>query len=90
MVLNSFKSKIYRRRKQIIKTIGIFIIFRSIHGIAILILAYILGIELKDLKQFKVLGFELYILILVIVFLILIRRFYKIYKWWNNEEDLIK
>ncbi len=85
MVLNSFKSKIYRRRKQIIKTIGIFIIFRSIHGITILILAYILGIELKDLKQFKVLGFELYILILVIVFLILIRRFYKIYKWWNNE-----
>mgnify|MGYP001276142799 FL=1 len=85
MVLNSFKSKIYRRRKQIIKTIGVFIIFRSIHGIAILILAYILGIELKDLKQFKVLGFELYILILVIVFLILIRRFYKIYKWWNNE-----
>ena len=85
MRLNSFKSKIYRRRKQIIKTIGVFIIFRSIHGIAILILAYILGIELKDLKQFKVLGFELYILILVIVFLILIRRFYKIYKWWNNE-----
>tara|TARA_B100000686_G_scaffold179347_1_gene186300 strand:- start:975 stop:1247 length:273 start_codon:yes stop_codon:yes gene_type:complete len=90
MRLNSFKSKIYRRRKQIIKTIGVFIIFRSIHGIAILILAYILGIEVKDLKEFKVLGFELYILILVIVFLILIRRFYKIYKWWNNEEDLIK
>ena len=31
-----------------------------------------------------------YILILVIVSLIVIRRFYKIYKWWHNEEDIIK
>jgi len=90
MTLNSFKSKIFARRKQIIKTISFFIIFRSIYGITILAIAYLLGVEVKDLKEFKVFGFQLYILILVIVSLIVIRRFYKIYKWWHNEEDIIK
>ena len=90
MTLNSFKSKIFTRRKQIIKTISFFIIFRSIYGITILAIAYLLGVEVKDLKEFRVFGFQLYILILPIVSLIIIRRFYKIYKWWNNEEDIIK
>ena len=90
MILNSFKTKIYQRRKQLIRTVGFFIIFRSIHGITILAIAYLLGLEVKDLKEFKVFGFQIYILILVIVSLIVIRRFYKIYKWWHNEEDIIK
>ncbi|MCH2309066.1 MAG: hypothetical protein MK357_05210 [SAR202 cluster bacterium] len=90
MTLNSFKSKIFTRRKQIIKTISFFIIFRSIYGITILAIAYLLGVEVRDLKEFRVFGFQLYILILPIVSLIIIRRFYKIYKWWNNEEDIIK
>ena len=89
MSLNSLKSKIYIRRKQIIKTISFFIIYRSIHGITILAIAYLLGVELKDLKEFQVFGFQLYFLILAIVCLIIIRRFYKIYKWWNNDEDII-
>ena len=89
MTLNSFKSKIFTRRKQIIKTISFFIIFRSIYGITILAIAYLLGVEVRDLKEFRVFGFQLYILILPIVSLIIIRRFYKIYKWWNNEEDII-
>ena len=89
MTLNSFKSKIFARRKQIIKTISFFIIFRSIYGITILAIAYLLGVEVRDLKEFRVFGFQLYILILPIVSLIIIRRFYKIYKWWNNEEDII-
>ena len=89
MTLNSFKSKIFARRKQIIKTIIFFLIFRSIYGITILAIAYLLGVEVKDLKEFRVFGFQLYILILPIVSLIIIRRFYKIYKWWNNEEDII-
>ena len=90
MTLNSFKSKIFARRKQIIKTIIFFLIFRSIYGITILAIAYLLGVEVRDLKEFRVFGFQLYILILPIVSLIIIRRFYKIYKWWNNEEDIIK
>ena len=90
MTLNSFKTKIYQRRKQIIKTVGFFIILRSIHGITILAIAYLLGVEVKDLKEFRVFGFQLYILILPIVSFIIIRRFYKIYKWWNNEEAIIK
>ena len=90
MTLNSFKSKIFTRRKQIIKTISFFIIFRSIYCITILAIAYLLGVEVRDLKEFRVFGFQLYILILPIVSLIIIRRFYKIYKWWNNEEDIIK
>ena len=90
MTLNSFKSKIFARRKQIIKTIIFFLIFRSIYGITILAIAYLLGVEVKDLKEFRVFGFQLYILILTIVSLIIIRRFYKIYKWWNNEEAIIK
>ena len=90
MTLNSFKSKIFTRRKQIIKTISFFIIFRSIYGITILAIAYLLGVEVRDLKEFRVFGFQLYILILPIVSLIIIRRFYKIYKWWNNEEAIIK
>ena len=90
MTLNSFKSKIFARRKQIIKTIIFFLIFRSIYGITILAIAYLLGVEVKDLKEFRVFGFQLYILILPIVSFIIIRRFYKIYKWWNNEEDIIK
>ena len=90
MTLNSFKSKIFARRKQIIKTIIFFLIFRSIYGITILAIAYLLGVELKDLKEFQVFGFQLYFLILAIVCLIIIRRFYKIYKWWNNEEAIIK
>ena len=90
MTLNSFKSKIFARRKQIIKTISFFIIFRSIYGITILAIAYLLGVEVRDLKEFRVFGFQLYILILPIVSLIIIRRFYKIYKWWNNEEAIIK
>ena len=90
MTLNSFKSKIFTRRKQIIKTISFFIIFRSIYGITILAIAYLLGVEVRDLKEFRVFGFQLYILILPIVSLVIIRRFYKIYKWWNNEEDIIK
>ena len=89
MSLNSFKTKIYQRRKQIIKTVGFFIILRSIHGITILAIAYLLGVEVKDLKEFKVFGFQIYILILVIVSLIVIRRFYKIYNWWHKEEDII-
>ena len=89
MTLNSFKSKIFARRKQIIKTIIFFLIFRSIYGITILAIAYLLGVEVRDLKEFRVFGFQLYILILPIVSLIIIRRFYKIYKWWNNEEDII-
>ena len=90
MTLNSFKSKIFARRKQIIKTIIFFLIFRSIYGITILAIAYLLGVEVRDLKEFRVFGFQLYILILPIVSFIIIRRFYKIYKWWNNEEDIIK
>ena len=90
MTLKSFKSKIFARRKQIIKTIIFFLIFRSIYGITILAIAYLLGVEVRDLKEFRVFGFQLYILILPIVSLIIIRRFYKIYKWWNNEEDIIK
>ena len=89
MTLNSFKSKIFVRRKQIIKTIIFFLIFRSIYGITILAIAYLLGVELKDLKEFQIFGFQLYFLILAILCLIIIRRFYKIYKWWNNEEDII-
>ena len=89
MTLNSFKSKIFARRKQLIKTIIFFLIFRSIYGITILAIAYLLGVEVKDLKEFRVFGFQLYILILPIVSFIIIRRFYKIYKWWNNEEDII-
>ena len=89
MTLNSFKSKIFARRKQIIKTNIFFLIFRSIYGITILAIAYLLGVEVRDLKEFRVFGFQLYILILPIVSLIIIRRFYKIYKWWNNEEDII-
>ncbi len=90
MTLNSFKSKIFARRKQIIKTIIFFLIFRSIYGITILAIAYLLGVEVRDLKEFRVFGFQLYILILPIVSFIIIRRFYKIYKWWNNEEAIIK
>ena len=90
MTLNSFKSKIFTRRKQIIKTIIFFLIFRSIYGITILAIAYLLGVEVRDLKEFRVFGFQLYILILPIVSFIIIRRFYKIYKWWNNEEAIIK
>ena len=90
MTLNSFKSKIFVRRKQIIKTIIFFLIFRSIYGITILAIAYLLGVEVRDLKEFRVFGFQLYILILPIVSFIIIRRFYKIYKWWNNEEAIIK
>ena len=89
MTLKSFKSKIFARRKQIIKTIIFFLIFRSIYGITILAIAYLLGVEVRDLKEFRVFGFQLYILILPIVSLIIIRRFYKIYKWWNNDEDII-
>ena len=90
MTLNSFKSKIFARRKQIIKTIIFFLIFRSIYGITILAIAYLLGVEVRDLKEFRGFGFQLYILILPIVSFIIIRRFYKIYKWWNNEEAIIK
>ena len=90
MSINSLKSKIYIRRKQIIKTISFFIIFRSIYGITILAIAYLLGVEVRDLKEFRVFGFQLYILILPIVSFIIIRRFYKIYKRWNNEEAIIK
>ncbi|MBM24684.1 MAG: hypothetical protein CL760_03130 [Chloroflexi bacterium] len=90
MTLNSFKSKIFARRKQIIKTIIFFLIFRSIYGITILAIAYLLGVEVRDLKEFRVFGFQLYILILPIVSFMIIRRFYKIYKWWNNEEAIIK
>ena len=87
MNLNSFKLKIARRGNEIIRSIGLFIVLRSLYGIAILGLAYVLGIEVNELREFRLFGFQIYILILGLVVVIIIRRFFKIYKWWNREDD---
>ncbi|MBD48174.1 MAG: hypothetical protein CL891_03670 [Dehalococcoidia bacterium] len=87
MNLNALKSKITRRRNEIIRSIGLFIVLRSLYGIAILGLAYVLGIEVNELREFRLFGFQIYILVLGVAAIIIIRRFCKIYKWWNNDDD---
>lgn len=87
MNLNSLKSKITRRKKGIIRSVGFFIVLRSLYGIAILGLAYLLGIEVNELREFRFFGFQIYILVLGVAAIIIIRRFCKIYKWWNNDDD---
>ena len=87
MNLNSLKSKITRRKKGIIRSVGFFIVLRSLYGIAILGLAYLLGIEVNELREFRFFSFQIYILVLGVAAIIIIRRFCKIYKWWNNDDD---
>ena len=87
MNLNSLKSKITRRRNEIIRSVGLFIVLRSVYGMVILGLAYILGIEVNELREFRLFGFQIYILVLGVATIIVIRRFCKIYKWWNNNDD---
>ena len=86
MNINAFKSKITRRKRGIIRSIGFFILFRSIYGIAILVLAYVLGVEIEELRQIQIFGFHIYILVVTGVIIIILRRFYKIYKWWNTDD----
>ena len=87
MNLNSLKSKLTRRKKEIIRSVGLFIVFRSIYGIALLGLTYVLGIEVNELREFRVFGFQIYILVLGVGAIIITRRFCKLYKWWNNDDE---
>ena len=80
--MSSFIGKLKQSRNHIIRTLGLFLILRSIYGISILVLAYILGWDLQDLREFEIMGFRIYILIIALVIVIILRRFYKIYKWW--------
>lgn len=84
---NRFLSKIKHRRKQIVRTVLFFIFLRALHGISILAVAYFLGWDLDDIKEFTIFGFKVYFLILAIVAVLIIRRFYKIYKWWTNQPE---
>ena len=87
MGYRTFASKINRNKKEIARTVGFFIVLRSLHGLSILALAYFLGWDLQDLREFEVLGFRVYFLVLAIVAILVTRRFYKIYKWWNKESE---
>ena len=87
MNLNSIKSKITRRKKEIIRSVGFFFVFRSMYGIGILGLAYVLGVEVNELREFKIFGYQIYILVFGVAAIIIIRRFRKIYNWWNNDDE---
>ncbi len=81
------KSKLGNSKKEIIRTVGLFVLLRSIHGFGILALAYLLGWDLQDFREFELFGFRIYFLVLAIVILIVLRRFYKIYKWWKRQPE---
>ena len=81
----SFISKFNRNKKQIVRYLGFSILLRSVYGISILALAYFFGWELKDLREFEILGFRAYFLILPIVATLAVMRFRKLYKWWTKE-----
>ena len=83
----TFISRINRSKKEIARTVGFFIVLRSLHGLSILALAYFFGWELQDLREFEVFGCRVYFLILIVVAILVTRRFYKIYRWWNKEPE---
>ncbi len=85
MIPSTFISKFSQNKKHIIRAIALFIFLRSIYGILVLVFLYLLGWELQDMRQFEVFGLRVYFLILPIVFLLMGRRFYKIYKWAKSE-----
>tara|TARA_Y100000590_G_scaffold443052_1_gene571999 strand:- start:58 stop:378 length:321 start_codon:yes stop_codon:yes gene_type:complete len=80
----TIKSKLSNSKEEILRTVGLFILLRSIHGISILAIAYLLGWNLQDFREFKIFGFKIYLLVMVIVVTVVLRRFYKIYKWWKR------
>mgnify|MGYP000542426634 CR=1 FL=1 len=49
--------------------------------------AYLLGGEVEELRQVKMFGFQIYILVLGVGAIIITRRFCKLYKWWNNDDE---
>tara|TARA_Y100000590_G_scaffold75864_1_gene83905 strand:+ start:137 stop:394 length:258 start_codon:yes stop_codon:yes gene_type:complete len=85
MSTSAFISKVRKNKKQVIKTLGFFILLRSLHGASILFLAYLLGWEIQQLREFEIFGVRIYVLILFVVVLFVVRRFYKIYKWSTSE-----
>jgi len=81
----SFISKFNRNKKQIVRYLGFSILLRSVYGISILALAHFFGWKLKDLREFEILGFRVWFLILPIVAILVVMRFRKLYKWWTKE-----
>jgi len=80
-----FILKIKKNRTQIIRTLGFTILLRSVYGFSILGIAYFFNIELKDVREFEFLGLRVYFLVLTIFAILVVRRFYKLYKWWTTE-----
>ena len=66
-----------------------FSLLRAFHGLSILGIAYLLGWELQDVKDFDVFGFRVYFLVMAIIFILILRRVYKIYRWWTNQTETI-
>ena len=85
MIPRTFISKFSQNKKGIIRGVAFFIFLRSVYGILLLAIPYLLGWELRDIREFEVFGLRVYFLILPIVFLLMGRRFYKIYKWAKSE-----
>ena len=82
---NSLISKLKKNRKYLIRTLGFTFLIRSVYGFAILGIAYFFDVTLEDIRGFEFLGLRLYFLILPLIALLAIRRFYKLYKWWTVD-----
>ena len=85
MYSKSFISKFNHNKKQIVHYLGFSILLRSVYGISILALAHFFGWELKDLREFEILGLRAYFLILTIMAILIVLRFRKLYKWWAQQ-----
>jgi len=48
-------------------------------------LAFFFGWDLQDIREFELFGFRVYIFIIFIVSILVIRRLYKIYRWFGKE-----
>jgi len=76
---------INRNKRQIIKTAVLFIILRALYGTSVMGLAFFFGWDLQDIREFELFGFRVYIFIIFIVSILVIRRLYKIYRWFGKE-----
>lgn len=85
----TFFLKLKQRRRQIIRTVFFFSLLRAFQGLSILGITYLLGWELQDVKDFDILGFRVYFLVMAIIFILILRRLYKIYRWWTSQSETI-
>tara|TARA_B100000029_G_scaffold145234_1_gene140427 strand:+ start:434 stop:685 length:252 start_codon:yes stop_codon:yes gene_type:complete len=80
-------SRINRNRQQIIRTVVVFMILRAFYGISVMSIAFFLGWDLQNIREFEIFGFRVYLFIIFIVIILIIRRLYRIYGWFRKDTD---